>query len=621
LGQAQLPDVDCVGDGTGGIACTGTNLVGSFVAYGATATVATSTLLPQGNANVLETGFNAKRYGHGNVNNIYYYNASTTPCAGDFTACVVFRPLNDGGILGDTQGSNGYALIYNLAGASIGLYTSSALGNSSTFPTGYVDPGNLGVFCGSYHGVTDGTSIVSVNLNGTTGSRTNSHLMGVQTNGLGIGAIMDGWSFTGAIYRATQWCGWAATAGQEATMVDSQTAQVTQRPNSVSLLETRSTSEYCQVTTARGPGWITGVTSNRICVTENGLQVFPAYTNNILYSDDASQAAWTAATSTKAAQTITVPTGISTTASLITDTTDNDLHGVTQAYTATAADWTASVYIKPGTLNWIGLTLDNTNIASFDTTACVTGTAGTGNVTAATLTAGGWCRIGVRRLMTAGAATMGIYLGTADNTFTYAGTATGTASFWGVNLLAASFEGPQVHTDGTAVAVSATKTKTPNAMPFIVPHCTAFTVAFDPLDDLVYRAGTYNELVSIKGSNFNDSEFFYRYGATIVYEYHSHTNQQISIVYTSATPIGTHRWAMCIGDPTNAQGTLALYRDNVSVGSMTIYGDCTAGGCNYAGNPSTLYLYSPVGTQSATGYISNVKQCESANPIYCQASP
>lgn len=186
------------------------------------------------------------------------------------------------------------------------------------------------------------------------------------------------------------------------------------------------------------------VTSNRVSITKNQ--------NLVTYSQQMDDASYGLTAATASGNSAIAPDGTST-ATTYTDTIANAQHYIRKPYgiTTNSLTYTASVYVKAGTIHWFGMYADDSNTIAvfFDVLNGVIGTS-LGGASASIISVGnGWYRCIVTFFKTVGTGNR-FYMATADNTITYAG-GTGTLLFWGNQYVQANYAGPYQLTTSSIV--------------------------------------------------------------------------------------------------------------------------------------------------------------------------
>ena len=155
---------------------------------------------------------------------------------------------------------------------------------------------------------------------------------------------------------------------------------------------------------------------------------------------------WSNSANTLTADAVAAPDG-TTTADLLTPTSANSAHNLTQAITHTVATWTFSVYLKPNGYTKFGIR-ENTTVGSYATFNCsgagsvLDSSNATGTITAI---ANGWYRVTMAYTGAATAQTMGLYVLDAAYTtgtphsYTYIGDTTSGMYVWGAQDEAGAF--------------------------------------------------------------------------------------------------------------------------------------------------------------------------------------
>jgi hypothetical protein len=190
-----------------------------------------------------------------------------------------------------------------------------------------------------------------------------------------------------------------------------------------------------------------------------GLLLEPQRTNELLYSEDLSQAFWTKQDLTLSLASL-APDASSVPYKL-EETTANGFHAIaTTLSLASGQDYTVSFYAKAVDRDW--LAVNSINLAG--TTAdsylnLATGTTGTvqhASVKAQTIT-NGWYRVTVSFNAGSGVTTPTIAIGTAtgDNTKVFAGTTGFGLYLWGLQVEAGNYGSSYIATNGIAVTRSA----------------------------------------------------------------------------------------------------------------------------------------------------------------------
>lgn len=385
---------------------------------------------------------------------------------------------------------------------------------------------------------------------------------------------------------------------------------------------TKAGSEECLFTN----GGAVSVTTNNICVNEKGAILGGAFTNVLLWTSDLSvSGTWTTVTASVATTTDAsyVPDPAWDTYSTITDTTDNAAHGVVQAFTSTANRWIATAFVRPGTLNWVALTMDDANFAWFNASTCTTGTKGSWGRAAAEMY-GSWCRIMYTRQADQTAATknFGIYVSNADNTLTYAGSGTGTVEVWGSTLHVSAYNdgaaGPVANATSTAAVVPRSIVTLPalSVNDMNASHCTSVRLKVDPLawqladgasPKFTYAAvkvlGSTTTATNAESMMIGDGYVYYQVKD-------SAGNASNAIVTVGTVTDAYHTYTGCYD---KEQSKVAVYIDNVQIGSSGNFHASWVGfnatNARYVGGDTVL---------RSPGAVKGVKICKTANPYNCQ---
>lgn len=190
---------------------------------------------------------------------------------------------------------------------------------------------------------------------------------------------------------------------------------------------TRTTGASNPATYVASNGYITAATNNQprfdydpVTLACKGLLIEESRTNILYYSNDFSNAAWTATGATVSSESVTAPDGASTSWKVKEDSSTG-VHRIEQQRTFATGTYTASVYAKAGERNW--LQIRDGALGQGIWFNLSTGTVGTANNWTGSMQAlgNGWYRcIGVRNFTVANAPVT-VSIATADNTNTYAG--------------------------------------------------------------------------------------------------------------------------------------------------------------------------------------------------------
>lgn len=190
--------------------------------------------------------------------------------------------------------------------------------------------------------------------------------------------------------------------------------------------------------------------------------------NQILFSDQIDNAAWTPANITISGNAIGAPDGSATADAMVESGVTNVDHRITQAVTVSAAttnDFTFCGYVRPSR-NFVILAMRE-SIGTTDAYACfnlatgVIGTLGTGtnwaNVRAFIAPAGNswyFCSVTARKTNAATSVSCFSNSATADNVFAYAGSSIVALYYWRMGFAQSSFPFNAAQTTGAAVAAA-----------------------------------------------------------------------------------------------------------------------------------------------------------------------
>jgi hypothetical protein len=308
--------------------------------------------------------------------------------------------------------------------------------------------GTYSVACASYLYVTDGTSVIRTNVNGTAGTPNTTAVGPVKTTTQPF--LVGRWQayyWDGQIARATYWSGWAASAAELATLVASQQTLLAQKPPGSAITLTRAATEHvCPVNGDQ----CYRVGHNTPGITQHGTWIGAAGGNALPTS---TSAGWTGTNAAAAAA--PGADGSSTSGMTITATASTGGHLVGQNYTATAVAWTASVYLKAGTKTWALVSPDTgASFAYVDTVNCALGTVS--GLSARARAEGSWCRVEVTMTLTAAAYGMRIATTNGNGAYSYTDDGTGTIHAYCPQTEAGTVATPCKVTAGAPVAGVAT---------------------------------------------------------------------------------------------------------------------------------------------------------------------
>lgn len=383
------PTLDCLGsDYTGG--ATFTCSVSGGATWTKTGTVTAGQATP----------FYPNGFGGANATGMlfdgstgYFSAGDVLDQTGDFSICTAFMQTDTASvhtiIAKDDTGQRQFVVITNVVAGVVDFYVFKAGGAASLISsTATATTSAWSVACFSYAFVTDGTSVLRMNMNGTDIAAV-SNAVGPPidvTAALEIGreASVPARKMQGDIQRLTLWSGTAFTQAKLKQMVLSYWGEIGSSGQQVAV--TRATTETCQVNGVTGT--IYTMPNGVACVNENGLQVFAASTNLVIRGDELDNADWVAASGTP---TVTAGAAASlydtdTSANIADRITDNDgtaaecIKAAARCGTATGT-YSASAYIKNvsgGTSATLRIVTDGTGTASCETTG---------------LTVGAWTRI------------------------------------------------------------------------------------------------------------------------------------------------------------------------------------------------------------------------------------
>lgn len=180
-------------------------------------------------------------------------------------------------------------------------------------------------------------------------------------------------------------------------------------------------------------------------------------TNEALYSEDFSNAAWTKSQLSVSANATTAPDNLVTADKLVEDTAASVGHGAYFYNPVSAGNHTCSVFIKAAGRNWSHIILSNGAVegAYFDLVNGLTGTVSSG-ITASIQNCGnGWFRCSVSRNLSAGNILLSIETATGDGGRIYTGNGSSGIFVWGAMREAGAFSTSYIQSTSSSVTRSA----------------------------------------------------------------------------------------------------------------------------------------------------------------------
>lgn len=263
----------------------------------------------------------------------------------------------------------------------------------------------------------------------------------------------------------------------------------------------------------------------RVAGRGGGVLIEGQGTNLCLQSEDF-DTTWTKVELTSVDTNADVALDGTTTADGLVADADDESHGVSQAITLTAVDYTFSVYAKAGDQDWIYMADSKVVNATayFNVDIGLIGTVGAGATAGIENLPDGWCRCWITYTGTVAAHTHLIYSAPADADNTFAGDASTTnTTLWGAQVELGMFPSSYIATTTT----SATRT--------------ADDLSMDP-----HEAGTTRIVLP---EEFNSTTYADKLTVYI----------EAKGLYASAADIGVTRRLINIGDSTSANNDFELY--------------------------------------------------------------
>lgn len=362
--------------------------------------------------------------------------------------------------------------------------------------------------------------------------------------------------------------------------------------NGVTVTDTRASNVYC----ANSSGALVLLSNNQPCVEANGLRVEGSATNLALQSQAPATAPWTTNAVIVAAPTVTnnaavAPDGTTTAATVaIPAVGASQASNIYQGFTATAAAYTASAYVRTsGAASTAYIFFGN---SPYTAAAC--------NITST------WTRCSVTATLTA--ATWFAQFGVDTRAGGMTAQAAQTVQLWGFQVEQSSFASSYIPTTTTTVTRAADNTNVTSPLSAGMPLAVAATVKFESASG-VYAANA--RLIILSSANFQGANSWGLFvdenaGGTAIGD-SDFQNYDNAVAVTeskqNAAPSSGDRFAA-----TDIGGNLTLYRNGSSVATGT--------GNGLSAKQATIYLGNFNGGSSLNGWLSNI--CADTSRSKCQ---
>ena len=349
------PTVACLADASGG----GMTCAGATASKQGSPTTVGSPFYPAGFSGAQQM---AASLGGSNLN---YFDLGDVGRVngGDFTICGVVQANTTGtGVYAARLaiGTGGWDLYDN---GSFSLYIANAVGGAA-FSIGASVPKTWNVLCASYHYVTNGTSVVKANLNGTaaTDSTTMRSMPDATANNFLIGKDGVNTAAQNGISRISFWTGYAASTSELNLAVRSQMSLLAVKPAGTAISYARASSPLCCPTDSAHCYY---VGSGMPCVTSAGLQVWPAGKNLALQSE-VLKTSWTKTAGMSITDDQGIGPDLAQTMDLLTSTSNDDEIYQQGTAASTATKWVGSAWFRADATTKVGSLM----VECGNTTAC-----------------------------------------------------------------------------------------------------------------------------------------------------------------------------------------------------------------------------------------------------------